>query len=171
MPDHETDPTQQVTTPKGRVDEPSATELTTGDFESVRPVTGTHETQEAIRPPEPLPQGAKGVAWLALLLILALTGAAAWFLLEVHMPMQDRLAAQAEQLRKGQKDATDLSASMASLKARVEQLEGELEELRVAADEERPAAAPAPAPAAEPPKAPTPAPPKKSRSKKKKARR
>lgn len=171
MADRETDPTEQVTTPKGRSDEPSAEELTTGDFESVRPVTGAHKTQEAIRPPEPVPRGAKGVAWLALLLILALAGAAAWFLLKIHMPMQDRLAAQAEQLRKGQKDATDLASSMASLKARVEQLEGELEELRVAADEEKPATAPTPAPAAEPPKAPAPAPPKKSRSKKKKARR
>ena len=139
MADKEKDPTEQVEIPKGRADEPSAVELTPGDFESVRPVTGTRQTQEAPRPPEPAPKGARGAAWLALLLVLALAGAAAWFMVTIHVPMEDRLHAQAEQLRKAQKEAVDLAAAIAPLKSRLEQLEGEVEELRVAADQEKPA--------------------------------
>ena len=79
MSEKERDPTIQVEAPKGSRVAEQTTELTTGDFESVRPVT-----VEA-RLPSPLPSSTTGALALALGLLIAACLAAYWFLF--HMPL------------------------------------------------------------------------------------
>jgi len=160
--DQESDPTMQTETPKGRIDTEVPMELTTGDFESVRPVTS------AMPAVEPAPDGGRPAAWLALLIALVLAGAAAWFMVEIYLPLERRLDTQADALRKVQADALELASEIAPLKARIDQLEGEIEELRVAADRDQPkeAASAEPVPAQVPASKPAPG----SKRKKKKSR-
>ena len=176
MTDQESDPTVQTATPKGRIDTDVPMELTTGDFESVRPATGALPT--AAKQASQTPQAGHGLAWLSLIMVLALAAAGAWFMIKIHLPLDDSLAAQADQLRRAQAEALELAAVVAALKPRLDQLESEVEEFRVAADQEKaPDRAPAPdpasaqaAPAPQPVPKPEakPAPKKKTRKKKSK---